>query len=599
MKINSVIAKKLLKFVLPYRNAALLSTMFVSLTVILNMVPPLLYRLIIDEGIKEGNAHQMEVYAGFIILTVTGSAIMQLVEEYFSCQFGLVMMNDVRNRLYCHLQALPIDFFHRTSTGAIIGRFTSDLLNVQKVVARTLPSVITNILMIVFSITTMLYLSWQLTLVTIIAIPLYAIFALKVSKIVAAISARAMTYGDSMMTRLGEDFAVDGLIFFKLFGIQDTRRKAFASLTGEIQDIRLKLSLWGRTNNIAIDLMQSLGMVAIYYIGGLILLEKSITFGTIIAFAAIAGRLYQPIAFFSSSITDLPTAILSMDRINSFFEETQQPLFEMRVLPVSHVHEALVPAQHVNCSVVFDNISFQYPGANQGGGIHKFTLSVKKGERVAIVGANGSGKTTLLMLLAGIYQPDTGEIYISGRKISALKQFDISQLLGIGLGQGFFLNSTIGDNLRTVKPSASDAELQDVLMRANCDDFILTLPEGINTRLGQGGLKLSSGQRQRLSLARLFLKGADVLCFDETTANIDSGSEDLIVDTINSMLPTQTTIFISHSLKTVKQMARILVIEKGRLVGDGPHADLILNCPEYRKLFGIEWELIKRLGEVT
>lgn len=596
MKIDFSVAKKLFEFVLPYRRAAILSTTFVSLTVILSMVAPLLYRLLIDEGIKVGNAHNIAVYAGFIILAVVSSAIIQLIEEYFSGQFGLVMMNDVRNRIYSHLQTLPIDFFHRTSTGAIISRFTTDLLSLQRVVARTLPSILTNLLMICFSVATMLYLSWQLMLVTIIFIPLYLIFVVKVTKIVAAISARAVSYGDKMMTQLSEDFSIDGLVFFKLFGIQDARRKAFTLLTGDIQDIRMKLGLWGRTNNVTFDLVQSLGMVAIYYIGGMMLLDQNLTIGTIIAFAVIASRLYSPIAFFSSSVIDLPAAILSMDRINAFFEETPQPLFNAEV----GVSKVSFPAENYGeYSVVFNNVSFRYPNANQEASISQFNLSIKKGERVSIVGPNGSGKTTLLMLLAGIIQPDGGEIYIAGKKISELKQYDISQMLAVGLGQGFFLNSTIEDNLRMVKPSASVSEMQEALRRADCDDFIQAFPEGVNTLLGQGGLKLSSGQRQRLSLARLFLKGTDVLCLDETTANIDSESEDLIVDAINRLPSTYTTILISHSLKTVKQMGRILMIDKGRLVGDGSHAELTFQCPEYCKLFGDKIRFLNQLKEVA
>ncbi len=599
MHINTATAKKIWEFAHPYRKAALLSTIFVSLVVMINLVPPLLYRLLIDDGIKNGNRHLMALYAGCIMLAVVASSVMQMLEEYFSCQFGLVMMNDVRNRLYRHLQTLPVRFFLATNGGAIINRFTLDLLNVQRVVARTLPSVITNILMIAFSLALMFYLNWKLTLIAVVAIPLYAVFAIHVSKIVAAMSARAMHSGDRMVSRLSEDFGIEGLIFFKLFGIQEARRTAFESLTGEIQQIRLRLGLWGRANTVAIDLMQSLGVIAIYYVGGLTFIDGDITLGTIIAFATLTGRLYQPIAFFSSSVIDLPTALLSLDRINAFLKEPAQLDNCMALSGHAAALAQRLPSPSNRHSVIFDNVSFQYPGSRRETGIHRVSFAIKMGERVSIVGANGSGKTTLMMLMAGIYRPDQGEIYIAGIKISALAQSEIAALLSVGLGQGFFLSASIKDNLLIVKPDAGEAEMRAVLRRADCDAFIDRLPDGIDTQLGQSGLQLSSGQRQRLSLARLFLKNCDVLCFDESTANIDAESEDVIIDAINHSPAHQTAIVISHSLKAIRHAKRILVIDQGKLVGDGSHPALSENCPEYRRLFGAAPSLLKHEERVA
>jgi ATP-binding cassette subfamily B protein len=575
-------ARTLMGFVVPYRRAAALSTLFITLTVVVNLIPPFLYRALVDHGIREGNGASITGYAALVLLAIAASALMQMLEEYCSCRFGLVMMNDVRNRLYAHLQRLPLDFFHHHSIGGIVGRFTGDLLNLQRVVARTLPSILTNTLMIALSLGMMLYLSVQLTLVTLCALPLYALFSARVAGIVARINAQALRLGDRMITALTEDFSIEGALFFKLFGMQRSRLEAFEATTAQIQHTRLRLSLWGRANSVTIDLIQSVGVIAVYYIGGHALIDGHMTLGTIVAFATIAVKLYQPIAFFSSSAIDLPTAMLSVERINAYLAE-----------PAPAAPAAATPApvrpgagNDTAAAVVFEGVHFRYPGAAPDSGLRDVSFTVGEGDKIAIVGPNGSGKTTLLMLMAGIVRPDQGAIHIAGQAIGALPQSAIPALIGIGLGQGFFLNASIRDNLLAVRPDATEAQMHDALRRGECAPFIAGLPDGLDTMLGQAGLRLSSGQRQRLSLARLFLKGADILCFDETTANIDAETEELIVAAIGNASRSQTSIVISHNLTTVARAERVLVMDGGRLVAVGTHAELLLRSEVYRRLFG-------------
>ncbi|RQS02380.1 ABC transporter ATP-binding protein [Burkholderia sp. Bp9002] len=577
-------------FIRPYRRAAAVATAFVSLTVLINLVPPLLYRVLIDEGIRQGDQALICRYVALLVATLLLLCVMQLVEEYFTCRFGLVLMNDVRNRLYGHLQRLPLDFFLKTSNGAILNRFTNDLLNVQRVVARTLPSIATNVLMIAFSLALMFFLSWKLTVVTLVAIPLYMLFAIKVTRIVTEINGRAMRFGDRLVSTLTEDFSPEGFIFGKLFAVQARRRALFQTLTQDIQTTRIQLSLWSRANTVAVDAVQSIGVVAIYGLGGLLLADKGMTLGTIIAFATIAARLYQPIVFFSSSVIDLPTAVLSLERINEFLHVTpQRPSRTLAATPAA-------PSEPEICLRV-EGLGFTYPGAEPDSGLRDVSFAIHKGERVAIVGANGSGKTTLVMVLAGIHQVDQGGIYLGTDEIGTLSQQDIARRIAVGQGHAFFLNASIKDNLLAVKPDATEAELLRALCRADCLPFVEQLPQGLDTPLGQSGLQLSTGQRQRLSLARLFLLDVGLLVLDESTANLDSESEKTIIRAIRQVRPEQTTIVISHSLHTVMHAQRILVLDQGRLVGDGSHAELLAHCPEYERLFGRRDEAVVRKEE--
>ncbi|MBN3816852.1 ABC transporter ATP-binding protein [Paraburkholderia sp. Se-20369] len=567
-------------FIRPYRRAAAVATTFVSVTVLINLVPPLLYRVLIDEGIRQGNQPLICRYVALLVATLLLLCVMQLVEEYFTCQFGLVLMNDVRNRLYGHLQRLPLEFFLKTSNGAILNRFTNDLLNVQRVVARTLPSIATNVLMIAFALALMFFLSWKLTVVTLVAIPLYMLFAIKVTRIVTEINDRAMRFGDRLVSTLTEDFSPEGFLFGKLFAVQARRRALFQKLTQDIQTARIQLSLWSRANNVAADAVQSIGVVAIYGLGGMLLADKDMTLGTIVAFATIAARLYQPIVFFSSSVIDLPTAVLSLERINEFLHITpQRPSRTLGAAP------SAAPGEPGICLRV-EGLGFTYPGAEPDSGLRDVSFAIRKGERVAIVGANGSGKTTLVMVLAGIHQVDQGGIYLGTDEIGTLSQQDIASRIAVGQGQAFFLNASIKDNLLAVKPDATEAELLRALRRADCLPFVEQLPQGLDTPLGQSGLQLSTGQRQRLSLARLFLLDVGLLVLDESTANLDTESEKTIIRAIRQARPEQTTIVISHSLHTVMHAQRILVLDQGRLVGDGSHAELLAHCPEYERLFG-------------
>lgn len=572
--------KELFKFILPYRKAAILSTIFVSLIVVLSMGPPLLYKAIVDKGINGGSFQQIAIYSSYIAIIICVIALLQIVEEYFSCQFSLVMMNDIRNRLYHHLQSLPIEFFHTVSPGAILSRFTTDLLNLQKVVARTLPSVLTNALMILVSFSIMMYLSWRLTIVTVIAIPIYCVAAWKISKIVSKIASNAMRMGDKMMSTLNEDFNYEGVLFSRLSGIELHRKLSFELQTSQIQSMRLQLGLWARGNGILVDLVQSVSILLIYYIGGISVIDSTLTIGAVIAFAAFATRLYQPIVFFSTTVIDLPNAILSMDRINQFFnvKPSRSPSVqrsEIKPTPFSHI-----PVIHL-CNVTYKFVD------KKENAISGISLDVYAGERIAIVGANGAGKTTLLLLLAGIYKSSSGTIKICDIPIDELNSTERAKYLGVGLGNSFFFNASVKENMLIVCPSADDSAITNALLMAECD-FLLREKNFLDISLGQNGMKLSAGQRQRVGLARLFLQNSIIICFDETTANVDPQSEDTLTDAIFASAILSTIVLVTHSMKTARKADRILVLDKGVLIGDGSHSHLVTNCKEYRKLLGAD-----------
>ena len=575
----------LLRFASPYRGAAMLSMLFVSLSVVLSLVAPMLYRGLVDDGLRHGDGRLLTRYAVLIAVAVLSAGVSEMMEEYFSCRFALGMMNDVRNRLYRHLNQMTVDFFLKTSTGPIISRFTSDLLNVQKVVSRTLPAVVTNVLLIGCSLAAMLWMSWRLTLITLVALPVYSAAAVLVARAIGKISGVAMSYGDRLISTLGEDFSLQGYLFFKLWGISPARGQAFEDLTSRIQYTRLQLGMWARGNMVAIDIVQSLGVVAVYYFGGLDVIAGHLSMGTVIAFATIATRLYQPIAFFSTSFSDLPTSVLSMRRILDYLEQPVVP--KLAVLSSRDRSRMPSPAEALH-SVVVDRVSFSYPGSQDRPALQEISFKVGSGERVAIVGFNGCGKSTLLMVLAGLQQPSRGHVSLLGHATEGLQQQDIADLLSVGLSNEFFLNASIRENLRIVKPDATDEEIRRALANSSCEPFLRGLPEGLDTRIGQSGLQLSSGQRQRLSLARMFLRSAPVVFLDESTSNLDGHAEDLVLEAL-ALLPASTTVlFVTHNPKLARRAERVLVLDQGRVIGDGSHGELVLRSARYRQLMGNE-----------
>jgi subfamily B ATP-binding cassette protein MsbA len=343
--------------------------------------------------------------------------------------------------------------------------------------------------------------------------------------------------------------------------------------------------MWARGNMVAIEIVQALGVVAVYYFGGLDMIAGHLSMGTVIAFATIATRLYQPIAFFSTSFSDLPTSVLSMRRILDYLEQPVVP--KLAVLPVRDRTRTPAPVE-VPHSVVVDRVSFAYPGSQDRPALQDISFKVRRGERVAVVGFNGGGKSTLLMVLAGLQQPNRGDVSLLGRSTEGLRQQDIADLLSVGLSNEFFLNASIRENLRIVKPDATDDEIRRALANSSCEPFLRGLPEGLDTRIGQAGLQLSSGQRQRLSLARMFLRSAPVVFLDESTSNLDGHAEDLVLDAL-ALLPASTTVlFVTHNPKLARRAERVLVLDQGRVIGDGSHGELLLGSERYRRLMGNE-----------
>ena len=583
---------RILRFARPYASMLGLFLVVVGLDAGIGVVNPLLYRELINNGILRGNARIVIMLAMFAALLYVIDAGLGLVQSYLAATIGSRIVLSMRTKLFDHVQQMPLAFFTRTQTGALVSRLNGDVAGAQSAFTDVLSSVIGNTITVVLVLGAMIFLSWRITLISLALVPVFILPARFMGRKLQAIARESYDLSSGMNNTMIERFNVAGAQLAKLYGRRADETAAFAVRAGRVAEIGVKRALLGRVFFAALTLLGSLATTIAFGWGGLLTIQHTMDLGTLVALVSYLGRLYAPITGLSNVQVTVMTALVSFDRV-----------FEVLDLP-SMIQERpdALPVPPGPARITFDRVSFRYPTAAevslaslesiavpdrspQRTILHDISFTVQPGTLTALVGPSGAGKTTITQLIPRLYDVQSGAIAINGMDVRDATLDSLRRRIGIVTQDAHLFHDTIRANLLFAKPGANDAELEAALRAAQIWPVVAGLPEGVDTLVGERGYRFSGGEKQRLSIARLLLKAPDIVILDEATAHLDSESEAAIQKAFEIALKGQTSIVIAHRLSTVLKADQILVVQDGRIVEHGVHADLLANGHLYSELY--------------
>lgn len=574
---------RIYSYLKPYRLQMLFVILSIFLSSLLRIWPTILIGRIIDEGLI---AQNLPVLIRLIVLTLVVTLFSNLIgvlESYLTTWIGQHITFDMRNAMYKHLQQMPYHFFQSNHQGDIITRMTSDISGVQQVIAGTLINVITNAITLVIALVAMFDMSPILAAVGLVIVPLFMIPTKKVGETRWMITNEAQAKNDEINTILNETLSVSGQLLMKLFTKEDEEYARYEEVNRDMVHLNIREAMAGRWFRVVLSTITSIGPMLIYLVGGILMIRYNhgLTVGDITVMVSLLQRMYGPVNQLMNIQVDWIRSMALFTRIFDYFD--------MPVKIYNKPHAKVLKTSRGE--VEFQNVSFAYEENKPI--LHDVSFKLSHGKSIAIVGPSGSGKSTITNLIPRLYDVDAGAILYDGTDVRDLDLESLRDQIGIVTQDTYLFNGTIRDNLLYANPSATDAEILAACKKANIYDFITNAPDGLDTMVGNRGLKLSGGEKQRLSIARILLKDPALLIFDEATASLDSISEQLIQQAINELLGSRTSIMIAHRLSTILMADEILVVQKGRIVERGTHQQLLQQQGVYQELYDTQFNVFE------
>jgi ATP-binding cassette subfamily B protein len=616
-------------FARPYQWQVVALLLTILLVTGLTLVSPLLFRDLIDNALPEKNYRRLNLLALGMIGIPLLNGLIGVWQRRLSADVGEGIIFDLRRALYEHMQRMSIRFFTQTRTGELMSRLNNDVVGAQRAVTGTLVTIVSNLIALVSTLAVMLALEWRLTLLGLVILPLFVLPARRIGRILRDLRRKSMELNAEMNSSMNETLNVSGALLVKLFGRETYEVDKFSQSAAEVRDIGVRSAVIGQWFFLALGIISAIGTALVFWVGGYLVLSGAFTIGTIVAFSSYLGQLYGPLMSLTNAPVEFAQSMVSFERV---FEAMDIPV-EIQERPGATLLEQL------RGRIEFDDVSFSYTEVEEGMSVgltevarhnwqallkrgkqrgengeeeaaeetaeppryalHDISFTIEPGQLAALVGPSGAGKTTITYLIPRLYDPTSGQVCIDGRDIRELALDSLADNIGMVTQDTYLFYDTIRANLLYARPQATDAEMVAAAKAANIHDFIADLPDRYDTVVGERGYRLSGGERQRIAIARVILKDPRILVLDEATSHLDSLSEALIQEALQRVMHGRTSLVIAHRLSTILAADVILVMDKGRLVEQGKHRELVERGGLYASLFETQFrrEAVYGLGD--
>ena len=580
-------------FARPYRAAIFAFIVTVVASTFLGLLPPLVIREIFDSAIATGDGSYLNLLFIVMVATAVGEALLSLVERRLSSGIGEGLIFDLRLRLFDHVQRMPLAFFTRTQTGTLVSRLNNDVIGAQRAFTGTLGTVVANIITLAGTLIAMLILEWRLTLLAVVILPVFVLPARRVGRGLQTITREGMNLNASMNNTMTERFNVAGALLVKLFGRHGDEAADFSDRAGRVRDIGIRSAMYSRVFLIALTLVGAIGTAIVYWLGGHLAIDGSLSAGTLVALGLYTVRIYVPLTSLSNARVDVMSAFVSFERVFEVLDTpnpiTDRPDARELARPEGRVEFRAVHFAYPSSDSTPESLGVAAAASSSGASpvevLSHIDLDIAEGRMVAVVGPSGSGKSTLVSLVPRLHDVTGGAVLVDGVDVRDLTQASLRAAIGTVTQDPHLFHDTVASNLRYARPDAADAQLVEACRAARIHDVIAALPEGYDTVVGERGYRLSGGEKQRLAIARMLLKDPAIVILDEATSHLDTENEALVQEALTEALQGRTSLVVAHRLSTIVDADLIVVLDGGRITESGTHDELRRAGGLYAELY--------------
>jgi ATP-binding cassette subfamily B protein len=589
--------RRVFRFAKPYRRELLIFLVLVIGDALIGVATPILAGRVVNQITRHGAPHVVVEIAVVIAGLALVDAGLSFAQRWYSARIGEGLIYDMRTQVFDHVQRMPLAFFTRTQTGALVSRLNNDVLGAQQAFTTTLSGLVSNVVSLVLTAGVMFSLSWQITLISVIMLPLFIIPARRIGARLQEITREAYNLNASMNATMTERFNVAGALLVKLFGRPEREDASFRGRAARVRDIGVTSAMYGRAFFVSLTLVAALAQALVYGLGGWFAIKGELSAGTVVTLALLLSRLYGPLTALSNARVDVMSALVSFDRV---FE-----VLDLKPL-IADAPDAVELDEDAR-SIEFRDVRFAYPSAAEVSlasledvavldtgvspeVLHGVSFRAEPGQMVALVGPSGAGKTTISQLVPRIYDVTSGAVLVGGHDVRTVTQQSLHDRIGVVSQEAHMFHDTIRANLTYAAPEATDADLWRVIDAAQIGELVRSLPDRLDTVVGDRGYRLSGGEKARLAIARLLLKQPQIVILDEATAHLDSESEVAVQEALSSALEGRTSLVIAHRLSTILNADQVLVLDEGDVVEAGTHAELLARDGLYAELYRTQFE---------